>query len=81
MFKYNPDEIWGEGGYFGLNPTDSFDNYVNAIVFFNGEHRLINSDSSFVRVDFVTYNGHYNLFSYCYADFHIDPSGYVEPEL
>ena len=61
--------------------TGSTDEFVNGVTFYDQRNRLIDSDTSFVRVDFVTYNGHYNLFSYCYADFVINPSGGVEAEL
>ena len=81
MFKFSEAAIWSEGGYNSAMDTTSKYTFINAVNFFDGRNTLITADTSFVRVDFVTYNGHYNLFSYCYADFLINPSGVVEPEL
>ena len=82
IFKFDESAIWGKGGYSSLLGTSNTEEYINALFFYDHQkNRLIDSYTSSVRVDFVTYNGHYNLFSYCYADFVINPSGVVEPEL
>jgi hypothetical protein len=79
LYTWNPDAIKGEGAYeYYQSLQTNTDLSVNTAFYIKN---LVASDFRLFRLDMVTYNSSYNLFSFIRLDFIMHPTGLIEPEL
>ena len=81
MWEYSDTPFGGTGGMSITLEIHHLTEFLPQVKQIMKDLYIMDSQTAIVEIEFVLYNGHYDLFTYVYIKFETFPSGYVIPYL